>query len=59
MGGAVFLSCWLFGMKWPGLEPAGSWLEPGLGVEMDMRGEGMLVNIPKTQEVSGNPAPWT
>ena len=35
MGGVVFLSYWLFGVRCPALEPAGSWLELGLGVEMD------------------------
>ena len=35
MGGAVFLSCWLFGVRCPALEPTGSWVETGLSVEMD------------------------
>ncbi|XP_061249529.1 NADH dehydrogenase [ubiquinone] iron-sulfur protein 4, mitochondrial isoform X1 [Bos javanicus] len=44
MRGAVLLSCWLFGMRCPALGPAGSWVYPGLSVEMvtcpgDIRGE--------------------
>jgi len=35
MGGVVFLSCCLFGVRCPALEPAGSWVEPSLSVEMD------------------------
>ena len=38
MGGAVFLSYWLFGLRRPALEFAGSWVEPGLGVEMSTSG---------------------
>ena len=38
------MSCWLFGMRCPALGPAGSWVYPGLSVEMvtcpgDIRGE--------------------
>ena len=34
IGGAVFLSCSLFGLRHPALEFAGSWIELGLGAEM-------------------------
>ena len=34
MGGAIFLCCWLFGMTCSALEPASSWVEPDLGVEI-------------------------
>ena len=34
MGGAVFLSHYLFGLRFPAVESAGSWVEPGLGVEL-------------------------
>ena len=33
MGGALFLSYWLFGLRHPALEFAGSWIELGLGAE--------------------------
>lgn len=41
---AVLLSCWLSGTRCPALRPAGSWVYPGLSVEMvtcpgDIRGE--------------------
>ena len=35
MSGVVFLSYSLVGMRSPELEPVGSCVEPGLGVEMD------------------------
>ena len=35
IGGFMFLFCLLFVMGRSALEPAGSWVEPGLGVEMD------------------------
>ena len=38
MGGAVFLSYWLFGLWPPALEFAGSWIELGLGAEMRTSG---------------------
>ena len=38
MGGAVVLSYWLFGLRSPALEFAGSWIEPGLGAEMRTSG---------------------
>ena len=38
MGGAVFLSYWLFGLRCPALEFAGSWIELGLGAEMRTSG---------------------
>ena len=63
MGGAVFLSCWLFGVGHPALEPAGSWVEPGLGQVLVSRwrplGELMQINIPLVQEFSGIPVYWT
>ena len=34
MGGVVFLSYWLFGLRCPAPEFAGSWIELGLGAEM-------------------------
>ena len=34
MGGAVFLSHWLFGLRRPALECAGSWVDPGLDAKM-------------------------
>ena len=36
MDEVVFLSCWLFGVRCPALEPACSWAELGLGVKMDI-----------------------
>ena len=38
MGGAVFLSYWLFGLRHAALEFAGSWVEPDLGAEMRTSG---------------------
>ena len=38
MGGAVFLSYWLFGLRHPTLEFAGSWTELGLGAEIRTSG---------------------
>ena len=38
MGMAVFLSCWLFGLRCPTLEFVGSWVEPSLGAEMRTSG---------------------
>ena len=38
MGGAVFPSYWLFGLRRPVLEFAGSWIELGLGAEMRTSG---------------------
>ena len=38
--------------------PAGSWVEPGLGVEMDTRGEHMPINIPWAWEFTGGTASW-
>ena len=35
VGGAGFLSCWLFGVRCLALEPAGSCVGLGLGVDMD------------------------
>ena len=35
---AVFLSCWLFGLRRPALELAGCWVELGLGAEMGTSG---------------------
>ena len=37
-GWALFLSCWLFGMSCPALEPEGSCVGPVLGVNMDTSG---------------------
>ena len=34
MGGAVCLSYWLFGVRRPAMEFAGSWIELGLGAEI-------------------------
>ena len=49
MGGAVLLSCWLFGVRHPALEPKSSWVELSLGVEMNM-GEFMPVYISWSQD---------
>ena len=38
MGEAVFLYCWLFGLRLPALELAGCWIEPGLGAKMGTSG---------------------
>ena len=38
MGEAVFLSYWLFGLRHPALEFAGSWIEPDLGAEIRTSG---------------------
>ena len=38
MGGAVFLSYMLFGLRHPALEFAGSWIELGLDAEMRTSG---------------------
>ena len=37
MVGTVFPSCWLIYMRCLALEPTGSWMEPGLSVEMDTK----------------------
>ena len=42
-GLSVFLSCWLFGLRYPALEPAGSWAEPSLDVKIDT-----LLYLPQT-----------
>ena len=33
--GCVPILMFFFGVRCPGLEPAGSWVEPGISVEMD------------------------
>ena len=38
MGVAVFLSCWLFGVRCAALEPAGSHVGLGVGVDMNTSG---------------------
>ena len=59
MGGAVFLSCWLFGMRSPALEPAGSCVEPVLVLIWIPLKVCMPINIPCAQEFSGCPVSWT
>ena len=34
MGGAVFLCCWLFGLRHPALELSSSWVQPDLSAKM-------------------------
>ena len=35
-GVSVILSCWLFCVRSPELEPEGIWVMPGFGFEMDV-----------------------
>ena len=58
MDGAVFLSYWLFGLRRPTLELAGSWVEPGLGAEMRTSGRPHSDKYSLESEVL-NPAVWT
>ena len=59
MSGAVFLSYWLFGMRCLALEPAGSWVEPGVGFTWIPTGEHMLINIPWAWELPHGPPSCT
>ena len=59
MGGAVFLSYSLFGLRRPALEFAGSWVEPGLGAEMRTSERPPSINIPWGLRFSVSPVVWT
>ena len=59
MGGAVFLSYCLFGLRRPALEFAGSWIELGLGAEMRTSGRLTPIDIPWGLRLSVSPAVWT
>ena len=56
---AVFLSCWLFGLRLPALELASrswSWV---ILLTWGRLGELTVINIPLGQEFSGGLAAWT
>ena len=55
MGSVVFLSCWLFGIGFPALEPAGRLVELGLGVEMEISGRFSPFDITWSWELSSGP----
>ena len=57
MGGAVFLSCCLFGVKCLALEPVGIWVKLSLGVKVDTSGRA-LFNITWALEFFGGLASW-
>jgi len=38
MGGNMFLSYWLYGLRLSALDFADNWVEPGLGAEMRISG---------------------
>ena len=59
MGGSVFLSYWLFGLRHPALEFAGSWIEPGVGSEMRTSRRPHSTDIPWGLRLSVSPAVWT
>ena len=59
MGGAVLLSCWLFGVRHPALEPKSRWVELSLGVEMKTSGRIHASLSFLKPGLSGGPAFWT